>query len=245
MLEALIFLSWHRDAMVSDFSRIISSRDLRSVKKSLIGDESRLMGFGISPAVIVVDMCKSCMIDRYPNRMNQEAVRCAGNIRKLISCCRTLHIPVLYTTTLSILFSKNDAIRGRWKEKVTTIGSRDARHGKDIYFRIAPEKDDVVLEKDKASAFFGTQLSSILNFLRIDTLLVTGGSTSGCVRATVCDAFQLNYKVIIPLECVWDFSEISHWVNLFDVSVRYADVLMLSTVIHHLKNDGQEGNLLS
>jgi len=91
-----------------------------------------------------------------------------------------------------------------------------------------------VITKTKPSAFFGTPLASILTYLGIDTIVLGGMVTSGCVRATVIDAFSHNYRVIVPLECVADRSPTSHEVNLFDIDMKYADVLPLAEVLAHL-----------
>jgi maleamate amidohydrolase len=99
---------------------------------------------------------------------------------------------------------------------------------------IKPEPKDIVVTKSKPSAFFGTPLASMLVYLGVDTLVVTGMVTSGCVRATVIDAFSHNYRVIVPLECVADRSPTSHQVNLFDIDMKYADVLPLADVLAHL-----------
>src|SRR5205807_5244844 len=100
---------------------------------------------------------------------------------------------------------------------------------------LQPLEGEVVINKhDRPSAFFGTPLASLLVYHRIDTLIVTGMSTSGCVRATVVDAFQFNFLVIIPHECCADRSQISHKVSLFDMHMRYADVADTADVIRYL-----------
>ena len=95
---------------------------------------------------------------------------------------------------------------------------------------IAPRPEDVVLVKPKPSVFFGTQLESILNYYRVDTLVVTGVATSGCVRASVDHAFALNDRVIVPVECVADWARMPHEANLFDMHTATADVTPLATV---------------
>jgi maleamate amidohydrolase len=104
------------------------------------------------------------------------------------------------------------------------------RIGDQIPEIIAPLEDEIVIAKDKPSAFFGTPLVSYLTALGIDTLIVAGTSTSGCVRATVVDAFSLNYAVVVVEDCVFDRGSVSHKVNLFDMQAKYADVLSLEQV---------------
>jgi nicotinamidase-related amidase len=103
---------------------------------------------------------------------------------------------------------------------------------------IQPAPGDVVLQKRRPSAFFGTNLIDTLIYARIDTVIVAGMSTSGCVRATVVDAFSYNYRVAIPEECVADRSSISHKVSLMDMHMKYGDVMPLDDLIVSLNTNG-------
>jgi nicotinamidase-related amidase len=105
----------------------------------------------------------------------------------------------------------------------------------EIVEEIAPQQEDVVICKAKPSGFFGTQLLSVLNHHHIDTLVITGMATGGCVRATVVDAFSYNYKILIPTECVADSRPASHEVNLYDMDAMYGDVRPLAEVIEELR----------
>jgi nicotinamidase-related amidase len=115
--------------------------------------------------------------------------------------------------------------------------------GSDIVKEIAPEPRDVLLRKSKPSAFFGTGLLHYLLELKVDTLLVTGTTTSGCVRATVIDAFSHNFNVAVVEECTFDRGEASHAINLFDMNAKYADVVSLQTTIDYLA--GLPGDLFA
>ena len=97
--------------------------------------------------------------------------------------------------------------------------------GYEFHADIAPRAGDILLPKKHPSAFFGTPLASYLIDLRADTLVVTGCTTSGCVRGTVVDAFAYNVRVVVPQDAVYDRSAVSHAVNLFDMSEKYADVM--------------------
>jgi nicotinamidase-related amidase len=99
---------------------------------------------------------------------------------------------------------------------------------------IAPRQRDVLLPKKHPSAFFGTPLASYLIDLQVDSLVVTGCTTSGCVRASVVDAFAYNFKCTVPIECVYDRSATSHAVNLFDMASKYAEVIPVSQVMQHI-----------
>jgi nicotinamidase-related amidase len=107
--------------------------------------------------------------------------------------------------------------------------------GYEFVAEVAPLDGDILLPKKHPSAFFGTPLVSYLINLGIDTLVVAGCSTSGCVRATVVDAFSYNFRVVVPQDCVYDRSAISHAVNLFDMASKYADVAPLNAVLEMLQ----------
>lgn len=101
---------------------------------------------------------------------------------------------------------------------------------------VKPEPGDLLICKKMPSAFFGTNLSLYLTTHCIDTLIITGNSTSGCVRATVVDACSYGYRVIVPEECVGDRHEAPHRANLFDMRYKYADVLPLAKVLSYLED---------
>ncbi len=101
--------------------------------------------------------------------------------------------------------------------------------------RIAPAEGEIVINKKCASGFFGTNLLSLLVTKGIDTLILTGCSTSGCVRATAIDGASNGFRVIVPQECVSDRAEGPHFANLFDIAAKYGDVIPLAEVIDYLK----------
>lgn len=180
-------------------------------------------------------MTNAFVTNEYPTGFSKTGVPCARAIKRLADFCRRARIPVIYTKGISFAHSNHVAERGRWSEKTSTIQKERSKHADTIYHEISPVKGDIVIVKPKPSAFFGTQLIGILNFMGVDTLIVTGMTTSGCVRATVVDAFSYNYRVIVPEECVADRSQISHKVNLFDMNMKYADVMKLEEVLDSLQ----------
>jgi len=212
---------------VPDF---ISTEDRNAVKRVRDWDSPRT-GFGVQPALLVIDMTESELDKEFPFG-DDGGSQCAENVRALALLCRKKSVPVIYTKLVSAMYADHPALKGRWK--APNVSKSTNERGKAIYHGLKPEDGDIVIEKDKASAFFGTQLASILTYLGIDTVIVTGVTTSGCVRATVCDAFQFNYRVIVPEECVYDGSKISHQVSLFDMDARYADVLKLDRVLKYV-----------
>ena len=105
-----------------------------------------------------------------------------------------------------------------------------------IVDEIAPVAGEVVIDKgSKPSGFFGTQLASLLIYEGVDTCIVTGMTTSGCVRATVLDAFQYNFNVVIPHEACADRSQLSHAVSLYDMHMKYADVVSVDETIAYVR----------
>ncbi len=120
--------------------------------------------------------------------------------------------------------------KGRLAEKVPALMTVAPR-GYDFVAEVAPREGDVLLPKKHPSAFFGTPLASYLIDKGADTVVVTGCTTSGCVRGSVVDAFAYNFRVAVPHDAVYDRSATSHAVNLFDMSEKYADVSDTTTLL--------------
>jgi len=197
------------------------------------GNMGKRVGFGDRPAVLVVDMTRAFTEDRFPLGCSAAGAPCARAIRRLLDAARPLGLPVVYTRYDAFAA---DAEWGRWLDKGTGAEPDSLMRGHDaheITDLLKPGPRDLVVTKTKPSAFFGTPLASMLTYLGVDTLIVAGMVTSGCVRATVIDAFSHNYRVIVPIECVADRSETSHQVNLFDIDMKYGDVVPLSEVLAH------------
>ena len=116
--------------------------------------------------------------------------------------------------------------------KVLKIGTPEV----DVDPRLERRATEPILLKQFASAFFGTPLSSLLAAQHCDTVIVTGCTTSGCVRASVVDALQYGYRPIVPLEAVGDRSLEAHKANLFDIGAKYGDVILLNEVLDYLRN---------
>ena len=192
-------------------------------------------GLGERPALLVVDITYDFTgdrpepttesIKRFPLSCGEAAWRALPVIRDLLEVARTSGTPVLYTRQAP----RTDALTaGAWARKsarVLDTTPDSLRIGSNIPEIIAPLPGEPVIDKDKPSAFFGTTLESYLTALRIDSVVVAGTSTSGCVRATVIDAFSYNYQVVVVADGVFDRGEVSHKVNLFDMNAKYADVL--------------------
>ena len=113
--------------------------------------------------------------------------------------------------------------------------SQAAANGYQFVPEVAPREQDILLPKKHPSAFFGTPLVSYLVDLGVDSLVVTGCTTSGCVRGSVVDGFAYNFRCTVPIECVYDRSATSHAVNLFDMAAKYADVKPVAEVMAELR----------
>ena len=210
-----------------------------------IGGWGRLMGFGMNPAVLVVDVNYDFVgdepkpilesIERWRYSCGDVGWRGVHAIAKLLAAARRKGARVFYTT----VDHRADAFDyGRDRDKNFRTGeatSITGGKGPQIPTEIAPTQADIVISKKKASAFFGTPLASYLIDLGVDTLLVTGVSTSGCVRASVVDGHAYNFRVCVVEEGTFDRSSVAHKVNLFDMHMKYADVVTLAETLRYLE----------
>lgn len=186
---------------------------------------------GSRPMLLVIDVTYGFVgrerlpileaIERYPNACGEDAWRSVEAIAGLLPAARALGRPVVYSAGFSEL-----GIRGvgLWASKHPRA-SEAPPDANEIVTEIAPGPDDLVLPKTKPSLFHGTPLVDLLVREGADTLVVTGGTTSGCIRATVIDAFSYNFPVLVVEEGVFDRGEVSHAVNLFDLDQKYANVV--------------------
>jgi len=193
-------------------------------------------------AVLVVDMTYDFTGDegdeqaasqrKFPSSCGPHAWEAIPRIKRLLTAARRRRIPVVYTRAPSWSNPLADSGWSRHRSAHPLRRTPQSRkRGNEIPPAIAPSQGDLVIEKTKASAFFGTPLHSYLTDLGIDCLLVTGCVTSGCVRGTVLDASYLNYGVNVVEDCVFDRSQTSHRVNLFDMDMKYANVISLDDAL--------------
>ena len=190
------------------------------------------VGFGKKPAVLVIDMSKAFNDPAYGVGGDQtEAVKA---IAGLLPVARRLGALVVFTT---MAFLPDGSDLGMFGKKIPALAQLrlDDPAAVTIDDRIAPVLGEFVINKKCASAFFGTNLLPLLVKNRIDTLIVTGCSTSGCIRATVIDGASNGFHVIVPQECVSDRAEAPHLANLFDIEAKYGDVVPSSEVINYLE----------
>ncbi len=192
------------------------------------------LGFGKKPAVIVVDFQLGFTApEQSPLAGNLDAEVKATN--DLIAVARKKNVPIIFTVVGYDPHRQDDA--GLWPEKAPSL--RLLKLGSDLVEldpRLKREPGDLVIVKKYASGFFGTYLASTLTMQSVDTAIVTGCTTSGCVRATVMDALAHGFRPIVPLECVGDRAQEPHEANLFDISSKYGDVLPLEEVLEYLES---------
>jgi nicotinamidase-related amidase len=186
-------------------------------------------GLGKRPALLIIDVQYRTVgttplpfeesIKEFPTSCGQVGWDAVANIAQLLTLFREKGWPVLYPHVAP----KQSFDYGRLAEKVPALMGVAAK-GYEFVPEVAPVEGDILLPKRHPSAFFGTPLASYLVQNQVDTLIVTGCTTSGCVRGSVVDAFSYNFRVAVPHDAVYDRSQTSHLVNLFDMSAKYADV---------------------
>jgi maleamate amidohydrolase len=191
-------------------------------------------GYGRSPAVIAVDFQEGMTTPENPLGAELDRMIKANN--RLVEAAHENGVPVVWTR---VVYTHPDAADGGiWPEKIEPLKTLQAgSRWVEIDERCAVEADDHVLEKKHASAFHGTELDSMFTAWGIDTAIVSGCTTSGCVRASVIDACANGYRVVVPSECVDDRSDEQHDANLYDMDAKYADVRPSDEVIAYLNSE--------
>jgi nicotinamidase-related amidase len=186
-------------------------------------------GFGVSPALIVIDMAYGWTDPAYAGGSARLDAAIEA-IRQLLPAARAKAIPVIYTTSP---FRETPQLKSA--EDLSPRFRAWDRRACEIDERVRPLPGEYLLHKEHASAFAGTPLIGHLVARRIDTLLITGCSTSACVRSTATDAKSHQLRPIIVREAVQDRSEIAHEWTLFDIQARFADVVDLEQALHYLR----------
>jgi nicotinamidase-related amidase len=188
-------------------------------------------GFGERPALVVVDVNRGFTDPASPLVCDLD--ECVATIARLLEAFRAAELPVVFTTVCYDDFGKQAA--AVFLEKIPALAVLEpGSPWVEIDPRIAPADGEPVLSKYFASAFFGTTLASLLASAGADTVVVTGASTSGCVRATALDALQHGYRVLVPREAVGDRNPAAHEANLYDLDTKYADVVSVEDVLSEL-----------
>lgn len=220
------------------WDRFLSERD----RARAAAQPALRKGGGERPALLLVDLYREVFGDRpqplleameeWPNSCGLAGWEALPHIGSLLDAARRLSVPVIHVTGL-------DGVPG-WRDPRPAIrrtgaaAEERARRRYEIVDELAPLQTEIVLRKTAPSALWGTPLMGLLNGMRVDTVVIAGESTSGCVRATVVDAKSYRLKVLVPEECVFDRDEACHAINLFDMNEKYADVIPLAEVLEYL-----------
>ncbi|GEL25385.1 hydrolase [Pseudonocardia sulfidoxydans NBRC 16205] len=204
------------------------------------------VGLGTRPALLIIDVQYRTVgtrpmpfeeaVQEFPTSCGDVAWAAVERIAKLVALFREKGWPILYPHVAP----KKSYDAGRLGAKVPAIMTIPEK-GYEFVAEIAPEEGDVLLPKRHPSAFFGTPLASYLVETGADSLVVTGCSTSGCVRSSVADAFSYNWRVSVPADAVYDRSPVVHEVNLFDMAQKYADVTTTDTLLAALADVPAKG----
>ena len=198
----------------------------------LPGFHGRGVGIGERPALVVVDMSVGFTDPESPLACDLEEV--VDAVGQLLAAARRADVQVVYTTVAYDEESKRRA--SVFIDKVPALLTLEAgSRWVEIDPRLAPQPGEPVLRKLHASAFFETQLAELLAASERDSVIVTGASTSGCVRATAVDALQHGYPTVVPREAVGDRNPDAHAANLYDIDAKYGDVVSLEEALGRLE----------
>lgn len=198
-------------------------------------------GFGYKAALIHVDMQRAYTDVSAFSTAYETDPRQIDYINALSAAARSRQWPVIFTY---VAFADDASDAGVWGTRSNTVdslqniklGSERAALDPRMDFQVG---SDVLVQKRMPSAFFETHVKSLLVWHQVDTVIVTGGSTSGCVRATVVDSLANGYRTIVPEQCVADKHEIPHYANLCDMMLKYADVEDVAAVLSYLRGAGE------
>jgi maleamate amidohydrolase len=189
---------------------------------------------GERPAVLVVDF--SCGFTDPECALGSDLTAEVEATRRLLDAARAKGLPVIFTT---IGYEPSLKDGGLWLQKVPSLG--DLQVGGqwvEIDPRLDPQPDETIVLKKGASAFFGTNLAAILISQGIDSVVLCGATTSGCIRATAIDLLQHGFPTLVPRDCVGDRAQAPHEANLFDIQAKYADVVPLDDALAYVESVG-------
>jgi maleamate amidohydrolase len=191
---------------------------------------------GERPAVLVVDFSRGFTDPECT--MGSDLTQEVEATNRLLSAAREREIPIIFTT---IGFEPNLKDGSLWLEKAPGLGDLIVG-GKwvEIDPRLQRREEETVILKKGASAFFGTNLPSILVSQGVDTVIMCGATTSGCIRATAIDLLQYGYPTLVPRECVGDRAQAPHEANLVDIQAKYADVVSVEDALTYIESVPQK-----
>ena len=238
-------LIWGHDMSERIWDRYLTADD----KAHLSLSRDRRVGFGVRPALLLVDLYRAVFGDRpeplldaiktWPSSCGLASWRALPHIQSVLHAARSAKIPVVHITMLSesgMIGWYEAAHRDSAPNASPDESARERRRrGAEIMDDVAPVAGEVVLKKTAPSAFFGTPLLSHLTFLGVDTVIICGEATSGCVRASVVDGASYRYRMQVVEDGVFDRHEATHAMNLFDIHQKYADVRPSAEIIEFFR----------
>ncbi len=191
---------------------------------------------GEHPAVLVVDFSRGFTDPECT--MGSDLTEEVEATSRLLAAAREREIPIIFTT---IGFEPNLKDGSLWLQKAPGLAELQVG-GKwvEIDPRLERGEDEVVILKKGASAFFGTNLPSVLVSQGVDTIVLCGATTSGCIRATAIDLLQYGYPTLVPRECVGDRAQAPHEANLVDIQAKYADVVSVEEALAYIESVSRE-----
>ena len=208
----------------------------------LYNQYERKLFVGPSPALVAIDLYESVyqggnrpiaeIAKQYPGTCGENAWKAIEPTKRLFAAARAAGLPVFYSTG----DTRPESYGGQVNVSATKRRTKAMRDPAMYAIRpeFKPQHGDVVITKQRASAFFGTPLTAHLNQIGVRSVIMCGESTSGCLRASAVDAYSHGYHVTVVEECCFDRSVISHKVNLFDLHHKYCDVMHIDDVVKHL-----------
>lgn len=220
------------------WDRFLTPRDLEVMRVSGRA-KARPYGLGSHPALLLIDIYLAALgperlpivdaVARWPMACGDGGWRAVDRAAELLAAAREAEVPVVHVTLLEF---PTPWARGHVADTAERV-TEESPGSFDIVAEVAPLDHEVVIRKTAPSAFQGTPLTFYLNALGIDTVIVCGESTSGCVRASVVDAVTHRLKVGVVEDACFDRTEASHWMNLFDMDQKYGDVMTTSDAVEY------------
>jgi nicotinamidase-related amidase len=203
------------------------------------GGFGQSLDFGARPALLVVDFVRAYLVEGSPLYAGVEPARAA--CERLLELCRRAKLPIVHT---NVAYQPGGRDGGVFFRKVPALRCFEQGAHPDLAAFAAglePQPGETVITKQYASAFFGTSLASTLTAIGIDTVLIAGVSTSGCIRATAVDCCQHGFVPVVVRDAVGDRAPGPHEANLFDLQAKYAEVVSLETAARYLASLGRGG----
>ena len=205
---------------------------MQNYYNSGFASSSSRLPFGANPALLVIDICNAYLTPGSPLYAPNRFHAALTSANQLITLCRSLSIPVIFTR---VVYPHPESGGNWYKQKLPhALPCFDASNPLGDYptgdETCRPQKGELVIEKQFSSAFFGTPLASQLVGMKVDTLLICGYSTSGCVRATTTDAMQYGFNPFVVRDACGDRHAYPHDANLFDIQAKFGEVVSMDEI---------------